>query len=78
VARSNGHAADHWQTFRLFLMPFCVSSFSALIKGHGYFLIFPSQPRELFWSCAACALFLAAVAVIKQTRRAPHPNPLPR
>lgn len=23
----------HWQTFRLYLMPFCVSSFSALIKG---------------------------------------------
>ena len=28
-----------WQTFRLFLMPFCVSSFSALIKGQGYFLV---------------------------------------
>src|SRR6185295_18400480 len=22
-----------WQTFRLFLMPFCVSSFAALVKG---------------------------------------------
>src|SRR3954466_3333605 len=25
-----------WQTFRLFLMPFCVSSFAALVKGKGF------------------------------------------
>ena len=31
---------DGWQRFRLFLMPFCVSSFSALVKGHGFILIF--------------------------------------
>src|SRR6478735_10782147 len=31
--------ADKWQTFRLFLMPFCVSSFSSLIKGKGFILI---------------------------------------
>jgi hypothetical protein len=31
VAKQTGKP-DHWQTFRLFLMPFCVSSFSALIK----------------------------------------------
>src|SRR5437762_1145918 len=29
-----------WPTFRLFLMPFCVSSFAALVKGHGFILIF--------------------------------------
>ena len=28
-----------WGVFRLFLMPFCVSSFSALVKGRGFFLI---------------------------------------
>jgi hypothetical protein len=27
--------SNRWQTFRLFLMPFCVSSFSALTKGRG-------------------------------------------
>src|SRR4051812_1946347 len=37
---------DHWQTFRLFLMPFCVSSFSSLIKGRGYILIVPPRISE--------------------------------
>jgi len=32
---------DRWQIFRLFLMPFCVSSFAALVKDAGYILIFP-------------------------------------
>jgi len=36
-----------WQTFRLFLMPFCVSSFSALVKGRGFVLIFSPQPGEI-------------------------------
>src|SRR5436309_9855931 len=27
---------DRWQTFRLFLMPFCVSSFAALVKGRHF------------------------------------------
>src|SRR5437867_344729 len=37
---------DHWQQFRLFLMPFCVSSFSALVKGHGFILIFSPKLTE--------------------------------
>jgi hypothetical protein len=32
---------DRWQIFRLFLMPFCVSSFAALVKDAGYLLVFP-------------------------------------
>lgn len=56
---------DRWQIFRLFMMPFGVSSFSSLIKGHGYILIFPSQAHELFCSLAACALFLLFVSVLK-------------
>ncbi len=32
---------DGWVVFRLFLMPFCVSSFSSLIKGRGYVFIMP-------------------------------------
>jgi hypothetical protein len=30
---------DRWQIFRLYLMPFCVSSFAALIKGRGFVLV---------------------------------------
>lgn len=57
---------DPWVTFRLFWMPFAVSSFSALIKDHGYILIFPSDPEELLLSFAACALFLAGVGLLKR------------
>src|SRR5260221_385716 len=37
---------DRWQTFRLFLMPFCVSSFSALVKNCGFVLVFSPQWKE--------------------------------
>ena len=60
---------SRWQTFRLFLMPFCVSSFSALIKGQGYFLVVPSRPRELGWSIALCGLFVSLVLGVKRTQR---------
>jgi len=40
VSSSKGER-DHWQAFRLYLMPFCVSSFSALIKEEG-FIVFIS------------------------------------
>src|SRR5437588_2703800 len=34
---------EAWPAFRLFITPFCVSSFSALAKGRGFVLIF--SPR---------------------------------
>lgn len=68
-APPGGSKTDPWVTFRLFWMPFAVSSFSALIKGHGYILIFPPDRGELLASCAACGLFLAAVALLKRLPR---------
>ena len=47
---------DFWQTFRLFLMPFCVSSFSALVKGKGFILIFSPRPGEILIALALCLL----------------------
>src|SRR5581483_4035998 len=35
---------ERWQVFRLFLMPFCVSSFSALGKRKGFVLVFSPKP----------------------------------
>ena len=49
---------DRWTVARLFLMPFCVSSFSQLIKGKGFVLIFPPDLHENAISLAACALFV--------------------
>jgi hypothetical protein len=61
---------DRWQTFRLFLMPFCVSSFSALVKGRGFILIFSPDPNEIILAIVLCLLLCATVAVLKWTHRA--------
>lgn len=60
---------DRWQTLRLFLMPFCVSSFSSLIKGKGYLLIAPPDGFELAVSVGCCAAFIGLVLLVKRFRR---------
>jgi hypothetical protein len=50
----------------LFLMPFCVSSFSALVKDAGYILIFPPTLRENAVGAVLIALFVAIVFSIKK------------
>lgn len=60
---------NRWQTFRLFAMPFCVSSFSSLIKDKGFILVFPPSPAELLTSVALCLAFAAVVAGFRRTRR---------
>ena len=62
---------DRWTVLRLFLMPFCVSSFSQLIKGKGFVLVFPPDLQELAVSTGACAVFIALVWVIKRLAPAP-------
>jgi hypothetical protein len=61
---------DRWQTFRLFAMPFCVSSFSSLIKGKGFVLIFPPSAPELATAVGLCAAFSAVVIGLRRARRA--------
>jgi hypothetical protein len=56
---------DRWQTFRLFLMPFCVSSFSSLIKDQGFIVFISPNIKETWVSALCCALFLAIVLGIK-------------
>jgi len=63
------NSRDYWQTFRLFMTPFGVSSFSTLIKGKGYILIFPSDSKLLLISVGACGAFLAFTSLAKQTLR---------
>ena len=60
---------DRWTTLRLFLMPFCVSSFSSLIKGKGFVLVFPPDIHEIAISLAACAAFVTLVLVMKHARQ---------
>lgn len=65
VGRPAGSRLERWAVFRLFLMPFCVSSFSSLIKGQGYVLVFPPSARELWPLLGACAAFVAGVAMLR-------------
>ena len=65
VSRAATNKLDRWQTFRLFAMPFCVSSFSSLIKGHGYILVFPPRLDELMLMVGACLIFVALVRVLR-------------
>jgi hypothetical protein len=60
---------DHWQTFRLYLMPFCVSSFSALIKGQGFIIFISPKPKETLVAISGCLLFLMLVLAVKRTKR---------
>ena len=67
---TRGTRLDRWQVFRLFLMPFCVSSFSALIKGKGFILIFSPWMQENLVALTICALFCLFVVALKFRRRA--------
>jgi hypothetical protein len=62
---------DRWTTARLFMMPFCVSSFSQLIKGRGFVLVFPPSPRELAISTGVCAVFVIIALTAKRIVRVP-------
>lgn len=68
--RVDGSSRDHWQTFRLFMMPFGVSSFSSLTKGMGYVFIFPTDPSLLLLSVSSCGVFVVFVLITKLHRRA--------
>ena len=61
-----GLPMDGWTKFRLFLFPFCVSSYSALIKGRGFVLLFPTETRPLLTAMGACV----AMVVFQRACRA--------
>lgn len=56
---------DPWVMFRLFLMPFCVSSFAALVKDAGYVLVFPPSWRENITGLVLISVFLLVVWLVK-------------
>jgi hypothetical protein len=57
---------DRWTVLRLFMMPFCVSSFSQLIKGRGFVLVFPPDAQEIAVSLTTCAAFVLLVFVLRR------------
>ncbi len=58
---------EPWPTFRLFLTPFCVSSFAALVKGHGFLLIFSPRWQEMAVAAGACAALGMLVLLARRT-----------
>ena len=45
---------EPWPLFRLFLTPFCVSSFAALVKGQGFIMVFSPRWQEMAVAVGAC------------------------
>jgi hypothetical protein len=60
---------EFWQIFRLFLMPFCVSSFAALVKGKGFILIFSPNMEEIGLAVGLCLALCATVGWLKRWQR---------
>lgn len=66
---SNGTTQlERWQIFRLYLMPFCVSSFAALVKDAGYVLVFPPSLRENLIGAGLIAGFVLLVLALKRSK----------
>ena len=67
---------ETWPAFRLFITPFCVSSFAALVKGKGFVLIFSPHIGELIVAVVVClALWLATRAARLTTNVAAETKP---
>lgn len=59
LSTTNGQQRpDGWTILRLFLMPFCVSSYSALIKGRGFWLIVPPVWWHTALALGVCGTFV--------------------
>ena len=60
---------EPWPMFRLFVTPFCVSSFAALVKGHGFVLIFSPRWTDNVLALGLCAAMGLAVTGAKAAGR---------
>ena len=68
---------DRWQVFRLFLMPFCVSSFAALVKDRGFILIFSPEWKDLALGALLILAFLGLVRIARVMVRSPKMKEIP-
>ena len=64
-----GNKLQPWQIIRLFMMPFFVSSFSALVKGKQFLLIFSPNPKEILIAVGICGVFCVTVWSLKRVTR---------
>jgi hypothetical protein len=66
--------ANAWQTLRLYLMPLGVSSFAALIKGKGFYLIVPPHLGEALLCLGSCIGFVSLVMLLQFFRPQTEPS----
>ena len=59
---------ETWQIVRLYIMPFCVSSFAALIKGRNFVLVFDPSLVANAIAGAGCASFVGAALLARRLR----------
>jgi hypothetical protein len=59
------HRVEKWLVARLYMMPFGVSSFAALIKNQGFVVIFSPRFAENASAAAVCALFVTVAVICK-------------
>lgn len=63
-----GAKPDRWHVMRLFLIPFCVASFSALVKDRGFILVFSPSPAEDALAAGLCAGLVLVCAILRKAR----------
>jgi hypothetical protein len=59
---------EKWPTIRLFLFPFCVSSFSALVKDQHFVLVFSPHMGEMLVAVGLCSLLWVTAVVLRRNR----------
>jgi hypothetical protein len=59
-------ALEPWQIARLYMMPFCVSSFAALIKGRGFLLVFDPSWAADASAIAGCSAFVGTALLARR------------
>lgn len=57
---------EPWQIARLYMMPFCVSSFAALIKGKNFVLVFDPSLGANLLALSGCAAFVGAALLARR------------
>lgn len=59
-----------WRIFRFHLIPFCVSSYSSLTQGKGYWLVFPPHVRDNLVNLLVMALTVLILVIAERLRQA--------
>lgn len=54
-----------WESLRLFMCPFLVSSFSSLVKGKGFILLFSPVLADNLMALSACGCFVLLAQLAK-------------